>query len=238
MVEYKQLGRTNMNPINLQYDLELRGLLNDSSFSTYYDNLIKTNKVMNLTNITEEKEVYLKHFYDSVILIKAFELKNKSILDIGAGAGFPSIPIKLLERTLKVTIVDGLNKRINFLKDLVNILQLNDINLLHSRAEDLDKKMKYDFVTARAVARLNILAELALPYVKIGGYFIAYKSINYQEELDEAVPGINKLGGSLDKIIVYELSPELKHVLLVIKKVKETPIIYPRQFGKIKKSPL
>jgi len=227
-----------MNPIILKFDQNLWDSLKDPSFRIYYDALISKNEVMNLTNITEEIDVYKKHFYDSIILTKIFDLSNKSFLDIGAGAGFPSIPIKLIEKNLQVVIVDSLNKRIEFLRELTNKLALTDVSLLHARAEEMDKTTLFDFVSARAVARLNILTELALPYVKLGGYFIAYKSINYQEELSEASDAISLIGGQLEKIVIYEINDELKHVLLIIKKIKKTPSLYPRSFAKIKKSPL
>ncbi|MBN2881448.1 16S rRNA (guanine(527)-N(7))-methyltransferase RsmG [Candidatus Woesearchaeota archaeon] len=227
-----------MEIISYKLNQELWDLLKNPSFSIYFEYLVEKNQVMNLTNITEEKEVYQKHFYDSVILSKVFELEQKSILDIGAGAGFPSIPLKILIDSLEVTIIDGLNKRINFLKELTEKLKLSNVTLLHGRAEEMNKNKLFDFVTARAVAKLNILMEIALPYVKKGGYFIAYKSINYQEELEEANNAMKLLGSQLEKVIEYEIDEGLKHVLLVFKKIKETPSIYPRQFAKIKKQPL
>lgn len=227
-----------MNPTVIKSNQELLGLLNNPKFSIYYEDLIAKNQVMNLTNITEKKEVYDKHFYDSIILSHMFHLKNKSLLDIGAGAGFPSLPLKIVEPNLMVTIIDGLNKRINFLQELTKKLAILDITLIHGRAEEMDKNILYDFVTARAVAKLNILVELALPFIKLNGYFIAYKSINYHEELEEAQTGIIKLGGKLNNIYIYDVNEEIKHALIVIKKVKVTPSIYPRSYGKIKKSPL
>lgn len=227
-----------MNEVRLELDQKLWDQLNDPRFALYFNELIEKNKVTNLTNITEEKEVYQKHFYDSVILNNVLDLKNKSLLDVGAGAGFPSFPLKIINEDLQVMIVDSLNKRIDFLKDLANKLNFSNVSLLHARAEELDKKHLFDFVTARAVARLNILTELCLPYVKIGGYFIAYKSIHYQEELKEAENAIAVLGGKIEKIINYEINQDLRHVLVLIKKIKQTPSVYPRSFGKIKKAPL
>ncbi|MFA7075442.1 MAG: 16S rRNA (guanine(527)-N(7))-methyltransferase RsmG [Candidatus Izemoplasmatales bacterium] len=227
-----------MEPFTIKFDKKLWDELRNPRFGLYFNYLTMKNQVMNLTNITEEIEVYQKHFYDSIVLSKIFCLSNKELLDIGAGAGFPSIPLKLIEPVLKVTIVDSLNKRIEFLKELSEKLELKDVTLLHARAEEMDKSKKFDFVTARAVARLNILAELAIPFVKIGGYFIAYKSINYQEELLEAKNCISKLGAKLESVIIYEVNENIQHVLLVIKKETKTPNIYPRSFSKIKKSPL
>lgn len=219
-------------------DKNLQSKLKDSRFSSYYSFLIEQNKVMNLTNIIEEKEVYDKHFYDSVVLTEVLDTKNKSILDIGAGAGFPSIPINIIDDSISVTIVDGLNKRIKFLSELLTILNMKTVSLIHGRAEELDKSTKYDIVTARAVARLNILAELAIPYVKIGGYFAAYKSTNHESELKEAEKAIHLLGGQIENIYNYRINDEIIHSLIIIKKIKTTPKEYPRQFSKIKKAPL
>jgi 16S rRNA (guanine527-N7)-methyltransferase len=227
-----------MKVIYKDINKNLQNALEDPRFATYYSYLVEQNKVMNLTNITDEKEVYEKHFYDSVILTDILETSNKSILDIGAGAGFPSIPIKILDNSMSVTIVDGLNKRIKFLSNLVNNLALNSISLIHGRAEELDKSLEFDLVTARAVARLNILVELAIPYVKTGGYFVAYKSTNYEPELLEAEKGISILGGQIESIYNYRINDEIVHTLILIKKVKQTPKDYPRQFSKIKKAPL
>lgn len=227
-----------MKVIYKDINKNLQNALEDPRFAIYYSYLVEQNKVMNLTNITDEKEVYEKHFYDSVILTDILETSNKSILDIGAGAGFPSIPIKILDNSMSVTIVDGLNKRIKFLSNLVNNLALNSISLIHGRAEELDKSLEFDLVTARAVARLNILVELAIPYVKTGGYFVAYKSTSYEPELLEAVKGISTLGGQIESIYNYRINDEIVHTLILIKKVKQTPKDYPRQFSKIKKAPL
>lgn len=227
-----------MEPTILKFDQTLWDMLKNPSFSLYFRELIAKNKVMNLTNIIDESDVYEKHFYDSIILKKVFDLKDKTLLDIGAGAGFPSLPLKIIEPKLNVVVVDSLNKRIEFLRSMRNLLAIDNYELKHQRAEELDKLELYDLVTARAVARLNILSELSLPYVKLNGYFIAYKSINYQEELLEAKNAINTLGGKLEKIIIYEINNDLKHALLLIKKIKATPDIYPRVYAKIKKSPL
>ena len=219
-------------------DSDLNTLLDNPKFAAYYEYLIKENLHTNLTRITELNDVYYKHFYDSIILSKYVELKKSSILDVGAGAGFPSIPLKIIEDTLDLTIVDSLNKRIKFLTELTEKLELKNCNLIHGRAEELSKDKKYDLVTSRAVARLNILAELTIPYLKKGGYFIAYKSINYQEELEEAMSAIEELGAKFDSIKEYAISDSETRVLIFIKKIKETKNIYPRSFGKIKKQPL
>ncbi len=207
-------------------------------FAKYYQFLEQKNQVMNLTAIISEEEVYLKHFYDSLCLSKAIILKNQKILDVGSGAGFPSIPLKIVFPDLKITIIDSLNKRIGFLDKLTELLELDDVELISGRVEELPTKGKYDIVTARAVAKLNILQELCLPFVKTGGYFVAMKSINYETELAEAKPGIEKLGGIIENVIEYEISTGLKHVLILVKKIKPTESTYPRNYSQIKKRPL
>lgn len=219
-------------------DNDLNKLLDNPKFYQYYEALINTNKITNLTRIIDLDSVYYKHFYDSIILSKYLSTKDKNLLDVGSGAGFPSIPIKIIDDTIEVTIIDSLNKRIKFLATLIDKLLLNKVNLIHGRAEELSKINKFDIVTSRAVARLNILVELTLPFVKVGGYFVAYKSLNYEEELIEAKNGIKTLGGTVEKIVEYDISKDEKRALIFIKKIKETNNQYPRIYGKIKKSPL
>ena len=219
-------------------DNELNNQLDNPKFYEYYKYLIEINEITNLTRITDLDSVYYKHFYDSIIISKYINIKNKNLLDVGAGAGFPSIPLKIIENSLNVTIIDSLNKRINFLESLVSKLDLNKIELIHGRAEEHKKKNYYDIVTSRAVSKLNILSELTIPFVKIGGYFIAYKGSNYQEELEEATKGIERLGGKLEKVIEYPINNDETHVLILIKKIKNSDIKYPRNYGIIKKKPL
>lgn len=207
-------------------------------FETYYEYLINQNEIMNLTAITDKEEVYLKHFYDSLWLTKVGSFDNVTLLDVGSGAGFPSLPLKIINPSIKVTIVDALQKRIDFLKRLSDKLEINDNKLIHGRIEEFIMKNYFDYVTARAVARLNILTELCLPFVKVGGLFIAMKSINYEEELDEAKNAIQKLGGVIETIVEYPLEAGLNHVLIVIKKVRNTSDNYPRSFSLMKKKPL
>lgn len=207
-------------------------------FETYYDYLINQNEIMNLTAITDKEEVYLKHFFDSLWLTKVGSFDNAKLLDVGSGAGFPSLPLKIINPSIKVTIVDALQKRIDFLNRLSEKLSINDNKLIHGRIEEFIMKNYFDFVTARAVARLNILTELCLPFVKVGGKFIAMKSINYEEELHEANNAIEKLGGVIEEVIEYPLEEGLNHVLIVIKKVRNTTDFYPRSFSLIKKKPL
>ena len=218
-------------------DKNLKDQLARDDFFTYYQYLIEQNELINLTAITEKHDVYLKHFYDSILISKIIDFNQKRVLDIGAGAGFPSLPILMLNKTMNLTIVDGLNKRIKFLENLSNKLALK-VNLIHGRAENLDLFRYFDIILARAVAKLNILAEMAMPLLKINGYFIAFKSIHFQEELDDALHAIEILGGKVEEIYQYSLDEDLQHVYIVIKKIKATPSIYPRHFSKIKKSPL
>ena len=211
-------------------------------FDLYYKRLVEVNSYMNLTAITEEAEVYNKHFLDSLMIIKS-ELFNGEVtlLDVGSGAGFPSIPLAIVNNNVKVTIIDALNKRINFLNDLTKHLGLDNVNAYHKRAEDFaqEKRESFDIVTARAVARLNVLAELCLPLTKIGGYFVAMKGKMSKEEMDEAMNAISVLGGKISKVVSVNLPDEAgERDLIIIKKVKSTPNKYPRQFNKIKERPL
>ena len=213
-----------------------------SRFDLYYKRLIAVNEVMNLTAITEEQEVYNKHFLDSLMIVKALDLnKEFTLCDVGSGAGFPSIPLSIISDNAKVTIIDALNKRIKFLNDLILELGLKNVIALHERAEDFAKTKRefFDVTTARAVARLNILSELCLPLTKVGGYFIAMKGQGGNEEIKEATKGIEILGGHIEKVISLELPDNAgARDIIIIKKIKETPKKYPRAFAKIKERPL
>lgn len=214
-------------------------------FQTYYQMLVEWNEKINLTSITEEHEVYLKHFYDSIAPSFYTDLtKELTICDVGAGAGagFPSIPLKIIFPNLKVIIVDSLNKRINFLNQLAEALDLENVNFVHDRAETFGKgvyRESYDIVTARAVARLSVLSELCLPLVKKGGQFIALKSSKGEEELEEARFGLGILGGKVRETISYELPEEAgERQMMIIDKRSQTPKKYPRKPGTPNKSPL
>jgi 16S rRNA (guanine527-N7)-methyltransferase len=211
--------------------------LKNQAFQTYYSYLIEENNKINLTAITDREDVYAKHFYDSLMISEYINFDNKKVLDIGAGAGFPSIPILLTQEHMDLTIVDGLKKRIEFLDRLSDKLNIK-VQLIHGRAEELALFNHFDIVLARAVAKLNILIEMALPLLKINAYFVAFKSIHYQEELDQSIKAIDLLGGKLEKIIQYPVNPTLDHVYIIIKKIKKSPKGYPRPYAKIKKSPL
>lgn len=212
-------------------------------FQTYYQMLVEWNEKMNLTSITEEHEVYLKHFYDSIAASFYTDLtKELTICDIGAGAGFPSIPLKIIFPNLKVTIVDSLNKRIHFLNQLADALDLENVSFVHDRAETYGKgdyRESYDIVTARAVARLSVLSELCIPLVKKGGQFIALKSSKGEEELEEARFGIGVLGGKVLDTISYELPENAgERQMIIVDKRSQTPKKYPRKPGTPNKSPL
>lgn len=212
-------------------------------FDTYCDTLLETNKVMNLTAITDPEQVYLKHFIDSAAVLAADNFKNKKIIDVGCGAGFPGLPMKICEPSLSLTLLDSLNKRISFLAALRESLCLNDVTCIHGRAEEealkADMREQFDFAVSRAVASLPMLCELCLPFVKIGGSFIAMKSQEYGEELEQARSAISILGAEVHEIKEYSLpGSDITHVLIIIKKVSETPGNYPRRFAKIQKKPL
>ena len=213
-------------------------------FERYFELLVEWNEKINLTAITDKEEVYLKHFYDSIAPILQGLIPNETIklLDIGAGAGFPSLPMKILYPQLDVTIIDSLNKRINFLQLLAQELDLNDVHFYHGRAEDLaqDKnfRAKYDFVTARAVARMQVLSELTIPYLKVGGKLLALKASNAPEELLEAKNALNLLFSKVQDNLSYTLPNGDPRYITVVEKKKETPNKFPRKAGMPNKRPL
>lgn len=211
-------------------------------FAKYFRLVAYWNERINLTAITEEDEFYTKHFYDSISTSFYFDFNEiKTICDVGSGAGFPSIPLKIVYPHLEVTIIDSLNKRIKFLNLLAEELELENCNFIHSRAEDVGQNKIYresfDVVTARAVARLNILSELCLPLVKKGGYFLSLKSQKSDEEKLEANKAITILGAKLENDNLFYIEGEERHILK-IKKTKETPNKYPRKAGMPNKSPI
>lgn len=211
-------------------------------FNKYYKLVTYWNERINLTAISEEDEFYTKHFYDSIATSFYYDFSNvKFICDVGSGAGFPSIPLKIIYPHLEVTIVDSLNKRIKFLNLLSEELGLENCNFLHGRAEDIGQNKEYresfDIVTARAVARLNILAELCLPLVKKGGYFLSLKAQKADEEKNEALKAITLMGAKLEDDSLFYIEGEERHILQ-IKKTKETPNKYPRKAGTPNKNPI
>lgn len=218
--------------------------LQKTQFHRYFQLLVDWNEKINLTAITEEDEVYLKHFYDSLApLLQGYVKKEAvSLLDIGAGAGFPSLPMKILWPQLDVTIIDSLNKRIQFLHLLAEELGLDGVHFYHGRAEDFaqDKKFRaqFDFVTARAVARMQILAELTIPFLKIGGRLIALKASNAEDELLQAKTALNLLFAKVLENVDYQLPNGDPRTLTIVEKKKETPNKYPRKAGVPNKRPL
>ncbi|MDN6028695.1 MAG: 16S rRNA (guanine(527)-N(7))-methyltransferase RsmG [Lactobacillus sp.] len=217
-----------------------------AQFKLYFKELVVANEQVNLTRITAEPEVYLKHFYDSLTPLLQFPHLFQSavkLCDVGAGAGFPSIPLKILCPQLQVTIVDSLGKRLTFLSELIAKLGLQDVSLVHGRAEDVGQNPAYreqfDLVSARAVARMTVLSEYCLPLVKPGGYLIALKGPKAQSELQLAKVAISKLGGSVVEAADLTL-PEVdeERTLVLIKKTHQTPNKYPRQAGTPARKPL
>ncbi|REI08714.1 16S rRNA (guanine(527)-N(7))-methyltransferase RsmG [Staphylococcus felis] len=213
-------------------------------FETYYEMLVSWNEKINLTSITEEHEVYLKHFYDSITPSFYHDFKAPlSLCDVGAGAGFPSIPLKIVFPNIHITIVDSLNKRIQFLNQLASELELEGVSFVHECAENFGKNQDYrasfDIVTARAVARLAVLSELCIPLVKKNGVFLALKSSKGEEELEEARFGIGIFGGRVSDIYTFELPEDAgERQIIKIEKRSQTPKKYPRKPGTPNKSPL
>ena len=213
-------------------------------YERYFELLVERNEKINLTAITEKDEVYTKHFYDSIAPILQGLIENQPIrlLDIGAGAGFPSLPMKILFPELDVTIIDSLNKRINFLHLLAEELGLSGVHFYHGRAEDFaqDKafRAQFDLVTARAVARMQVLSELTIPYLKVGGRLLALKASNAPEELEEAKNALNLLFSKVEDNLQYALPNGDPRYITLVEKKKETPNKYPRKAGMPNKRPL
>ncbi|MFD1707840.1 16S rRNA (guanine(527)-N(7))-methyltransferase RsmG [Siminovitchia sediminis] len=223
--------------------IELNGQQLDQ-FDRYFKVLVEWNEKMNLTAITDREEVYLKHFFDSVSAAFFLDFsKPLSLCDVGAGAGFPGIPLKICFPGIRITIVDSLKKRITFLHELAKELELQDVSFFHDRAETFAKKEEFreqfDLVTARAVARMSVLSELCLPLVKEGGRFVAFKAANAKEEMAAGEKAINLLGGKFTDIYSFELPLEhSERNIIVVEKVKKTPKKYPRKPGMPNKLPL
>lgn len=213
-------------------------------FTDFYEYLVEKNKVMNLTGITEFQEVLIKHFLDSLACVKAVDMSRiKRIMDIGTGAGFPGVPLKIAFPHLEACLLDSLKKRVNFLEETFQMLKLENITAIHGRAEEYAKNKQYretyDLCVSRAVSNLATLSEYCLPYVKTGGYFISYKSGTVQEEVEQAQKAVKILGGKIQDIVYFQLpDSEIQRSLVVIEKIKATPGRYPRKAGTPLKEPL
>ena len=225
---FEELAKLGINLTNDQID----------KLARFYQLLVTWNEKINLTTIIKEEEVYLKHFYDSLTLIKVVDLRQPlTILDVGTGAGFPGIVLKIVFPNLKITLLDSLTKRINYLNEIIKELDLHDIETVCSRCEEYTKinREKYDLVVARAVSHLKILSEMIIPTVKVNGYFIAMKA-NLNDELEKTIPMLKKLESELKEINEFTLPIEnSKRTLVVIKKNAKTALLYPRKYSEIKK---
>ena len=239
-----------MNPEQFVQELSKRNFkLNEkqiNQFNQYFTSLIEANQHVNLTRITEENDVYLKHFFDSVTPLFMFDelfRLGSEVCDVGAGAGFPSIPLKIIKPEIKVTIVDSLGKRLTFLQELVDKLDLKDVTLVHGRAEDVGQNKQYreqfDLVTARAVANMAVLSEYCLPLVKKDGNFIALKGPKADDELKDSQKAITTLGGKVSEVEELQLPySDEERTLILVQKVKMTPKKYPRQAGTPHRKPI
>ena len=211
------------------------------SLLRYGELLLEKNKVMNLTAITEPQDVAALHFLDSAALLALADFRGKSVVDVGTGAGFPGMPMKILEPSIHMTLLDSLGKRITFLQKICEDLGLTDVQCVHARAEEFaaEHRQGFDFAVSRAVANLSVLCELCLPLVKVGGTFLSMKSVESDGELEQAEKAIRLLGGQVERTADYRIpGTEVTHRVIFIKKVAETPKKYPRPFAKIKKNPL
>lgn len=209
-------------------------------YDIYAETLVEWNKVMNLTGITEPDEIVIKHFLDCLMLAKHFDLSNtKTMIDVGTGAGFPAVPLLIYKPVLDVTLMDSLNKRLNFLSEVLKQTEL-EANIVHGRAEDLgqdsDYRETFDLATARAVAPMNILCEYCMPFVKVGGYFVALKGSN--DDTTDAMNAIKELGGELISNVSYKLNDTDTRSIVIVKKISQSPTKYPRKTKKITQKPL
>ncbi|MBU5668462.1 16S rRNA (guanine(527)-N(7))-methyltransferase RsmG [Peptoniphilus sp. MSJ-1] len=222
------------------YDLDTKNI---DKFEEYKRLILEYNEHTNLTRITEEDEFNVKHFLDSLSILKSGVIKEGlKIIDIGTGAGFPGMPVKIYNENLEITLLDSLRKRIDFLNGVIEKLKLDNIIAVHERAEEAARnekyREKYDIALSRAVANLATLSEYTLGFVKVGGYFISQKGPEYKEEIKEAENAIKTMGAEISDIIKVNLPDEIDHYLIVIKKIKPTPKKYPRGGGKPRKQPL
>lgn len=230
---YNNAKKAGINLNNVQLD----------KFQLYFDLMLETNKVINLTAITEKEDIVNKHFIDSIALKNYIDLNNRRIIDIGTGAGFPGIPLAIISDNTKFTLVDSLNKRIKFLNKIIEECGLNNVETIHSRAEDLGHneiyREKYDYCVSRAVANMSVLLEYCIPFVKIGGKFISYKSEKAEEEIKQTANAQNKLCCKFIKSYGFNLpGTDIQRKFYIFEKNKKLSKTYPRQAGKPKKNPL
>ncbi len=210
-------------------------------FEDYSSLLLEWNEKINLTAVTDPEGISIKHFLDSIAPLTVFELKeNSKVIDVGTGAGFPGLPIKIMREDVELTLLDSLNKRINFLKEVSEKIGLEKVNFIHGRAEeDGNKKIlreKFDYAVSRAVANLKVLSEYCLPFVKVGGYFVSFKQFEVDEEINDAKCMIGNLGGKIEEIKEVKIpQSDIVRKIIIIKKIKETPNQFPRRANKIKK---
>ncbi len=242
-------GKFNYDLTKLYNGLDSLGIeYNDNKINqliSFYEMVVEKNKVMNLTGITEFDEFVYKHFLDSLILEKAFpQIKNNiSVIDVGTGAGFPGIPLAIIYDNAEFTLIDSLNKRVNFLNEVITALSIENVNAVAGRAEELGKnssyREQYDLCVTRAVAEINLLSEYTLPFVKVGGKCIPYKSLQINDEIENGSKAISILGGEIDRVVEIDINgTDLYRNLLLINKINSTPSKYPRRPGIPKKKPL
>lgn len=227
----------------LQQGLETWGLSTDAipRLQEFSRLLLEKNQVMNLTAITDPADVARLHFLDCTSLLTAVDFRGKKVVDVGTGAGFPGMPLRLLEPDFDLTLLDSLGKRVDFLRETAQTMNLKRVQCVHARAEEFARQHReeFDIATSRAVAQLNILCELALPLVKVGGQFLAMKSVDSDQEVQSAKSAIAQLGGKIGKIWDYTIpGTDIRHRVVVIQKQHPTPAAYPRPFARIKKAPL
>lgn len=227
------------NKLNIPYNEEI-----EKKFILYKDLLKEWNQKINITSIEDDEEIYLKHFIDSLLLLNKDNLnENKSIIDVGTGGGFPGLPLKIVNDSYKVTLLDSLKKRIDFLSEVSKALKISGVELIHGRAEDFGQnkeyREKYDICVSRAVAPLNILSEYCMPFVKVGGYFASYKSDNISQEILDSDNAIKKLGGKIKEIKEINLpSTNIIRKIVIIEKIEATNKKYPRKAGRPSKDPI
>ena len=232
----KEILRTGLDQLGLRCEEDFL-----TDLVTFSQLLIERNKVMNLTAITEPRDVATLHFLDCAALLNFADFAGKNVIDVGTGAGFPGLPLRILQRNFTITLLDSLNKRVDFLESVVNVLALPATECVHARAEEYAARHRetFDIATSRAVASLPVLSELCLPLVKVGGKFLAMKSVDTEEEINSSKAAIAKLGGKITAVKDYAVPmTDVTHRVVIIEKVSPTPAAYPRAFAKIKKQPL